>query len=85
MFLYFSSSSSVLITLALLTWIHNNINLFLIDYTEDDTSILTDVKVPILKEFYRHMYNPEWHFSCKCFDISPLLFTVIVITYLLSI
>ncbi|GMN55766.1 hypothetical protein TIFTF001_024880 [Ficus carica] len=34
---------------------------------QDDTSIPTDVKVPILKEFYRHMYNPEWLFSyCGC-------------------
>lgn len=31
---------------------------------EDDTSIPTEVKVPILQEFYRHIYNRDWHYSC---------------------
>ncbi|ONM10468.1 Squalene synthase 1 [Zea mays] len=31
---------------------------------EDDTSIPTEVKVPILQEFYRHVYNRDWHYSC---------------------
>ncbi|XVE93718.1 hypothetical protein REPUB_Repub01dG0218400 [Reevesia pubescens] len=35
-----------------------------LDTVEDDTSIETDIKVPILKDFYRHIYNPDWHFSC---------------------
>jgi hypothetical protein len=36
---------------------------------EDDTSIPTEVKVPILQEFYRHVYNRDWHYSCT----GPLL------------
>ncbi|XP_039017072.1 squalene synthase 1-like [Hibiscus syriacus] len=31
---------------------------------EDDTSVATDVKVPILEDFYRHIYNRDWHFMC---------------------
>jgi hypothetical protein len=31
---------------------------------EDDTSIPAEVKLPILEEFYRHVYNPHWHYSC---------------------
>ncbi|KAK2665428.1 hypothetical protein Ddye_004002 [Dipteronia dyeriana] len=35
-----------------------------LDTVEDDTSIPTDVKVPILKAFHRHIYDRNWHFSC---------------------
>ncbi|KAJ1293129.1 hypothetical protein BS78_01G044300 [Paspalum vaginatum] len=35
-----------------------------LDTVEDDTSIPTEVKVPILQEFYRHIYNRDWHYSC---------------------
>ncbi|KAI9181452.1 hypothetical protein LWI28_015180 [Acer negundo] len=35
-----------------------------LDTVEDDTSIPTDVKVPILKAFHRHIYDCNWHFSC---------------------
>ncbi|KAJ4831552.1 hypothetical protein Tsubulata_017981 [Turnera subulata] len=35
-----------------------------LDTVEDDTSIPTDVKVPILIAFHRHIYDPHWHFSC---------------------
>ncbi|EOX97879.1 Squalene synthase 1 isoform 2 [Theobroma cacao] len=35
-----------------------------LDTVEDDTSIATDVKVPILIDFHRHIYNRDWHFSC---------------------
>ncbi|TKV90716.1 hypothetical protein SEVIR_9G047000v4 [Setaria viridis] len=35
-----------------------------LDTVEDDTSIPTDVKVPILQEFYRHIYDRNWHYSC---------------------
>ncbi|PWA60636.1 Farnesyl-diphosphate farnesyltransferase [Artemisia annua] len=31
---------------------------------EDDTSIATEIKVPILKAFHRHIYDRDWHFSC---------------------
>ncbi|KAM0931767.1 hypothetical protein ACQ4PT_000071 [Festuca glaucescens] len=34
-----------------------------LDTVEDDTSIPTEVKLPILQDFYRHIYNPDWHFS----------------------
>ncbi|ONM10469.1 Squalene synthase 1 [Zea mays] len=34
-----------------------------LDTVEDDTSIPTEVKVPILQEFYRHVYNRDWHYS----------------------
>ncbi|KAK1604293.1 hypothetical protein QYE76_027966 [Lolium multiflorum] len=33
-----------------------------LDTVEDDTSIPTEVKLPILQDFYRHIYNPDWHF-----------------------
>ncbi|XP_074567042.1 squalene synthase 1-like [Curcuma longa] len=36
-----------------------------LDTVEDDTSIPSDIKVPILQSFYRHIYDREWHFSCK--------------------
>ncbi|GLT30642.1 hypothetical protein SLA2020_054330 [Shorea laevis] len=35
---------------------------------EDDTSIPTDVKVPILIAFHRHIYDHDWHFSCGIED-----------------
>ncbi|KAK9691022.1 hypothetical protein RND81_09G171100 [Saponaria officinalis] len=35
-----------------------------IDTVEDDTSIATDVKLPILKAFHQHIYDRHWHFSC---------------------
>nr|ACQ90302.1 squalene synthase [Gynostemma pentaphyllum] len=35
-----------------------------LDTVEDDTSIETDIKVPILINFHRHIYNRDWHFSC---------------------
>jgi farnesyl-diphosphate farnesyltransferase len=35
-----------------------------LDTVEDDTSIPNDVKLPILRDFYRHVYNPDWRYSC---------------------
>ncbi|XP_042501807.1 squalene synthase 1-like [Macadamia integrifolia] len=35
-----------------------------LDTVEDDTSIPSDIKVPILKAFHRHVYDCDWHFSC---------------------
>ncbi|XP_074275452.1 squalene synthase-like [Silene latifolia] len=35
-----------------------------LDTVEDDTSIATEVKVPILKAFHQHIYDRDWHFSC---------------------
>lgn len=52
------------------------LNRFFFCTTEDDTSIPTDEKVPILIAFHRHIYNTDWHYSCKSeesldiFDLS---------------
>ncbi|XP_021889273.1 squalene synthase-like isoform X1 [Carica papaya] len=35
-----------------------------LDTVEDDTSIPIEEKVPILKDFHRHMYDHKWQFSC---------------------
>ncbi|XP_020702050.1 squalene synthase [Dendrobium catenatum] len=35
-----------------------------LDTVEDDTSIPVDIKVPILLEFHKHIYDRDWHFSC---------------------
>ncbi|PWA87658.1 squalene/phytoene synthase [Artemisia annua] len=34
------------------------------DTIEDDTSLDTMVKIPILMEFYDHIYDLYWHFEC---------------------
>ncbi|KAH0936104.1 hypothetical protein HID58_013221 [Brassica napus] len=36
-----------------------------LDTVEDDTSIPTDEKLPILIAFHRHIYDTDWHYSCK--------------------
>ncbi|KAF3635294.1 Squalene synthase [Capsicum annuum] len=40
---------------------------------EDDTSVATEVKVPILMSFHRHLYDREWHFSCGTKDYKVLM------------
>ncbi|KAH9605353.1 hypothetical protein KSS87_000152 [Heliosperma pusillum] len=35
-----------------------------LDTIEDDMSIATEVKIPILKAFHQHIYDRDWHFSC---------------------
>ncbi|KAL3539018.1 hypothetical protein ACH5RR_002384 [Cinchona calisaya] len=44
-----------------------------LDTVEDDTSIATEVKVPILVAFHRHIYDREWHFSCGTKDYKVLM------------
>ncbi|XWS54979.1 hypothetical protein CRYUN_Cryun10bG0135900 [Craigia yunnanensis] len=44
-----------------------------LDTVEDDTSLATDVKVPILTDFYRHIYNRDWHFSCGTKEYKVLM------------
>lgn len=44
-----------------------------LDTVEDDTSIATEVKVPILLAFHRHIYEREWHFSCGTKDYKVLM------------
>jgi len=48
-------------------------------FAEDDTSIATDVKVPILKAFHRHIYDRDWHFSCELIDFPCILFCSLVL------
>ncbi|KAI4297663.1 hypothetical protein L6164_037545 [Bauhinia variegata] len=44
-----------------------------LDTVEDDTSIATDVKVPILIDFHRHIYDHDWHFSCGTKEYKVLM------------
>ncbi|XP_041010781.1 squalene synthase [Juglans microcarpa x Juglans regia] len=44
-----------------------------LDTVEDDTSIQTDVKVPILIAFHRHIYDREWHFACGTKEYKVLM------------
>ncbi|KAK2644807.1 hypothetical protein Ddye_020002 [Dipteronia dyeriana] len=44
-----------------------------LDTVEDDTSIPTEVKVPVLIDFHRHVYDPDWHFSCGTEDCKTLM------------
>ncbi|KAI5592252.1 hypothetical protein POPTR_004G161200v4 [Populus trichocarpa] len=44
-----------------------------LDTVEDDTSIPTDVKVPILIAFHRHIYDHDWHFSCGTKEYKVLM------------
>lgn len=44
-----------------------------LDTVEDDTSIATEIKVPILLAFHRHIYEREWHFSCGTKDYKVLM------------
>lgn len=44
-----------------------------LDTVEDDTSIPTDVKVPILIAFHQHVYDREWHFACGTKEYKVLM------------
>nr|BAA13083.1 squalene synthase [Glycyrrhiza glabra] len=44
-----------------------------LDTVEDDTSIATDVKEPILIAFHRHIYDRDWHFSCGTKEYKVLM------------
>ncbi|XP_057494755.1 squalene synthase 1-like [Actinidia eriantha] len=44
-----------------------------LDTVEDDTSIPTEVKVPILMEFHRHIYNRDWQFPCGTKEYKVLM------------
>ncbi|KAF5443865.1 hypothetical protein F2P56_036389 [Juglans regia] len=44
-----------------------------LDTVEDDTSIPTDVKVPILTAFQHHIYDCDWHFSCGTKNYKVLM------------
>nr|AFY63035.1 squalene synthase [Alisma plantago-aquatica subsp. orientale] len=44
-----------------------------LDTIEDDTSIPTDTKLPILNSFHQHIYDPDWHFSCGVKDYKVLM------------
>ncbi|KAG7618428.1 Isoprenoid synthase domain superfamily [Arabidopsis thaliana x Arabidopsis arenosa] len=44
-----------------------------LDTVEDDTSIPTDEKVPILIAFHRHIYDTDWHYSCGTKEYKILM------------
>ncbi|KAF8109696.1 hypothetical protein N665_0093s0049 [Sinapis alba] len=44
-----------------------------LDTIEDDTSIPTDVKLPVLIAFHRHIYERDWHFSCGTDEYKVLM------------
>ncbi|KAL5055558.1 hypothetical protein RYX36_036240 [Vicia faba] len=44
-----------------------------LDTVEDDTSVETDVKVPILIAFHRHIYDHDWHFGCGTKEYKVLM------------
>ncbi|CAM0877024.1 unnamed protein product [Alopecurus aequalis] len=44
-----------------------------LDTVEDDTSIPTEVKLPILRDFYRHVYDPDWRYLCGTNDYKVLM------------
>ncbi|KAJ4760565.1 Squalene synthase [Rhynchospora pubera] len=44
-----------------------------LDTVEDDTSVPTEIKVPILESFYRHLYDLNWSFSCGTKDYKILM------------
>ncbi|XP_057966127.1 squalene synthase 2 [Malania oleifera] len=44
-----------------------------LDTVEDDTSIPTDVKVPILIAFHQHIYDRDWHFACGTKEYKVLM------------
>lgn len=61
----------------ILYFIWSSYSLFkLLFWTEDDTSIHTEVKVPILETFHRHIYDREWHFSC---ELQIFFFSVLIV------
>nr|CAJ58419.1 squalene synthase [Panax quinquefolius] len=43
------------------------------DTVEDDTSISTEVKVPIVMAFHCHIYDNDWHFSCGTKEYKVLM------------
>ncbi|KAJ0262767.1 Squalene synthase 1 [Hirschfeldia incana] len=44
-----------------------------LDTVEDDTSIPTDEKLPILIAFHRHIYDTDWHYSCGTKEYKVLM------------
>ncbi|CAI8616891.1 unnamed protein product [Vicia faba] len=44
-----------------------------LDTVEDDTSVETDVKVPILIAFHRHIYDLDWNFGCGTEECKVLM------------
>ncbi|EYU37850.1 hypothetical protein ABFS82_02G018400 [Erythranthe guttata] len=44
-----------------------------LDTVEDDTSIKTEIKVPILMAFHQHIYDREWHFACGTKEYKVLM------------
>ncbi|KAJ3670179.1 hypothetical protein LUZ60_010503 [Juncus effusus] len=55
-----------------------------LDTVEDDTSVATESKVPILEAFHRHLYDLKWSFSCGTKDYKLLMdkFQLVQIAFL---
>ncbi|KAL5855946.1 hypothetical protein ACOSQ4_005748 [Xanthoceras sorbifolium] len=44
-----------------------------LDTIEDDTSIPKEVKVPMLMDFYRHLNDIDWHYSCGTRNLDKVV------------
>ncbi|XP_031383576.1 squalene synthase 2-like [Punica granatum] len=44
-----------------------------LDTIEDDMSLSSEVKTPILEDFHEHIYDRDWHFSCGSSDCRVLM------------
>lgn len=44
-----------------------------LDTVEDDMAIPVEIKVPILKSFNKHIYDPSWKFACGEKDYKELM------------
>ncbi|KAL5855937.1 hypothetical protein ACOSQ4_005739 [Xanthoceras sorbifolium] len=44
-----------------------------LDTIEDDTGIPTEVKVPMLIDFYRHLNDINWHYSCGTRNLDKIV------------
>ncbi|CAA7400074.1 unnamed protein product [Spirodela intermedia] len=72
------SRSFALVIQQLCTELRNAVCIFYLvlralDTVEDDTSVPSDIKVPILQLFHQHIYDKNWHFSCGTKDYKVLM------------
>ncbi|XP_031383579.1 squalene synthase 1-like [Punica granatum] len=44
-----------------------------LDTVEDDMSLSSQVKIPILKDFHEYIYDHDWHFVCGSSDCRVLM------------
>ncbi|CAA6663588.1 unnamed protein product [Spirodela intermedia] len=72
------SRSFALVIQQLCTELRNAVCIFYLvlralDTVEDDTSVPSDIKVPMLQLFHQHIYDKNWHFSCGTKDYKVLM------------